>query len=328
MMRQRPSPKEFALLRERNFGEVLNQTVAFVHAYSRPFYRALLYLVIPVAALYGILTGLYLSEAGSFFNTFSVLDGGQGEAPVLFYIGALALSLTENMLILSVVYAFFSLLHRGVALPEVAEIWAEAKSRMLPAFWGLALSVLGIIILFSVVSVFIGAVAASINNGAGLFLMFILMLALFIGAIYAATLFSMVVPSIIIERKGPFDAMQRSINLVMQSWGQTFLVLLIAYIALGSMAMLFNVPNLALSVFLEINTLEGAAAAEGLVKFLFLLFSLVATLGGALVMPIFHACNAIQFFNLVEKQEGLGMQALIASFGQSANDPNQHEEDE
>jgi hypothetical protein len=323
--------KRFALLQERDFGEVLNASITFIKTFGRPLYKALLYFVIPISLLYGIFIGLFTKNLNGTMLNLLKNPGESNPFDILLswsYGGALLLSIIESLLILAVVYGFFSLHLNGEKEFSLNTIWNEAKKRILPLIGTISLLgaiFIGAVFLFSLLVGIIGAAFSSV--AAGPFMIFILVLGMFFGLMALSTFLSMAIPANIIEKKGAFDAISRSFALVSGNWGQTFLVLLVTYIVVFTLSGIFSLPAAIAQWMVTFNSLEDNASANTpLLSSIIVAGSCLSTLGSALVTPILHICTSMQFFNLVEKKDGLGMKNMIDTFGTSSDDEAPEEE--
>lgn len=313
--------KDFTLLKERNFGEVLNDTINFIKAYGQPLYKTIAYLILPLSLLYGIFLGLFTKNLNS--TMLSLFNRNSPSTPNPFdillswsYGGAILLGITESLLIIVVVYGFFALFRKGEREFSINTIWAEARTRILPTIGTIIVLGLAMGILFFLFSMLMGLfMVAFASSAGGPFIMFLLIIIMMIGLGAIVTFFSMALPAAVIEKKGAFSAIERSFSLVSGNWGQTFLVLFIGYIVIMVITSVFALPSAVAQGFITFNSLEGGEGASPLMSFIVVIGSCLSTVGGALVTPILHICVAMQFFNLVERKEGLGMKEMIETFG-------------
>ena len=325
------------LPKERDFGEVLNDTITILKLLGRPFYRVILFTVVPISLVNGIFLGLFMDDANSIVGAM-LEHPNTMESPLemLFtwkYFGALAIGLLESLVITAVVYSFLKLYSKGDENLGVNYVWAEARRHLLNILVGTILLVVIIVLLFGIAGGIIGGTVAAFGPGGGIFIAFILIFLIILGAIYISLAFSMMLPSIVFEDIWAIKAIRRSTKLVSQNWGQTFLVLIVAYISIGLMSSVFNIPAMILQWATALNSLEmteeGGYAGDtfGLMSLWTVLGACIAAIGSALVTPIIHVVVGIQYFNLRERLEGLGIKALIDSFGKKDESWDDEEEE-
>lgn len=312
--------KDFHLLKERDFGEVLNDSINFIKIYGRPLYKALVYMVLPISLLYGIFSGLFSAKNNDLFikifegafnaNLFEMLFSSS-------YIGIIFLALVESLLITSLVYSFFKLKLDGEEEFAVSTIWEHSKKHIFRVFGTIVLSGVIFVVIVWFLMLLSGLLIAGMTAiSGGAFLVFILSILLFFAMGVIGTMLSMAVPVSVIEGKGALASIRRSISLVSPHWGQTLVIIVVVYVVIGIVSIVFSAPAMIIQWVATINSVQGLSEPSSpFMSAVTVLASCLSTIGNALIAPIVHVCLAIQFFSLLERKEGLGMKRMIDSFG-------------
>jgi membrane-anchored glycerophosphoryl diester phosphodiesterase (GDPDase) len=113
---------------------------------------------------------------------------------------------------------------------------------------------------------------------------------------------SMAVPALLAERRGPVQAIQRSWELTRDSWWRLFGILLVVglmQLVLNSLLGAAGLPIAILIPFVS-NLVRGAVAVT------------VSTLGTALVTPILYLCLVLLYFDLRIRKESFDLDQLAA----------------
>ena len=287
---------------ERDFGQKISATFEFVGAHWRPLGRVLLYLVLPAALFQSILSVLIQMQMhGSLQAAMRSQQPGLGGALHLqramwgtllnspaYWLNTITGTAFVTLLVLSIYGYVLVLLARPVPGPEVgvAEVWAVVRREFVGAFfsvWGVFLVVALSSVLFFLPGVYLG-VAFS--------LFFIVKLAE--GTSFGATL-------------------RRCLRLTRGKWWSTFGLLLVMMLILYVVLIGVGVTGTLLS--------GGIMAVVHASRSSSPLFTVVVTsLNSALLLllyPPLLLVLAFQYFNLVERKDGLGLRRLVASLGQT-----------
>ncbi|ALW85507.1 hypothetical protein AUC43_10635 [Hymenobacter sedentarius] len=299
--------READFRRERDFGAKVGATFEFVMAQFRPLFKCLLYFVLPGALLAGIGMGLFLSNMLSMIpitgrsghgGRISMLGNssflGMGMATVGFLAAFLLLS--------STVYAFVRV---RISTPpqevvQPAQVWAFVWKRLgrVVAAW-LVLSLL----MLAGMGVLMGGLAL-IGPG----FMFLIVFPAF-WVVVCLTLYS---PIIWLEDEGILASLRRSFYLIKGKWWSSLGLYMIMSFITGIVNYLFMIPFYGLMVARTMLKLPGFDSG---------ILSVAATSIYALgwiftaVLPL--VAMLFQYFNLVERKDGIGLRQLVDSLGQT-----------
>ncbi|MGI4740470.1 MAG: hypothetical protein ACRYG7_35300 [Janthinobacterium lividum] len=290
---------------ERDFGQKISATFEFMGAHWRPLGRAMLYLVAPVALAQGVLTALVQSRVlQSMGSIRQVHYGAGGSNGVLaaqraafsasvqnpfYYLSIVLSGLLASMLILCIYGYVVCCLRPATAAPaEItpADVWAVAKQRIVGTF-------------FSLYGVFI-------IIGVGF-------LVLFIPGMYLSIALSLFFVVSMVEGTGFFATMSRCLTLTRGKWWSTFGVIFIMIVLLYLLIIGFTIVLGLLGA-----SMRGAFVAIGESPGIFaVVIAAVGTLFSLLLYPPLLLVLAFQYFNLVERHDGVGLHHLVGQLGQA-----------
>jgi hypothetical protein len=287
---------------ERDFGQKITATFEFIGAHWRPLGRVLLYLVVPVALLQSIVVVLLQSRLlQSWHESYSRASGysylSTTFASPLYYLSAVSGLALQAVLILSVYGYLLECLyptHPGTPI-TVADVWAIVKRRFLGTFF--ALLALALVVMFG-------------------FVFFA------IPGIYLGVAFSLFFIVQLIEDGDFSTTLSRCLSLIKGHWWSTcglifIMVFLLGMVRIG-MGMLLGLIGLGA---MGTGLLSGLTqAGEGL-PLLGLLVGAIITLVSLLAYPPILLALAFQYFNLVERNEGVGLRQLVSQLGQAPQAP-------
>jgi len=148
--------------------------------------------------------------------------------------------------------------------------------------------------------------------------------ALIVGAIFLAVRWSVAMPALVLERRGPIAALGRSWNLVGGFWWKSFGTLLIAYLLLVVLSIAFGaLLGGVLAVLSAVDSLLGLVLQQA-VNVVVQLFTL----------PVFAAVTVVLYVDLRVRKEGfdlalaadrIAQQERSATFGTTAeSEPARH----
>lgn len=292
---------------ERDFGAKIGATFEFLGAHWRPLGKCLLYFVLPVALVMGIGMGVMTN---TMFNQLALIRGGTATDPSKIfgasYFAGIGVAMIAGLLafamLLSTVYGYVRVLVAGNATdgyPTPARVWQEVKPRLgrvLLAF----LFFFGLYIAF--VSLLVGLIATLGTLGWLVIFVFPLLF-------YIIVPLSLYFPAMWTEDLGVLQAMQRCFSLARGSWWSTFGLLFVSGMIQGMLTVVFVLPMYAVMFgkMLKIPGLDSDVL--GVATQCFYAGGIILTYAISLVAVLF------QYFNLVERKEGLGMRHMVASLG-------------
>ncbi len=270
------------LRQQRNFGDLLSATVAYVRVHFRHLFKAVLFVCGPVVVLggaimgtsIGTLIGTTIDRAEPPFTTFIPIFGG---VLVILFAAVLMGAVVNEYVILSVDR------ERPV---EVSEVW-EAIRRDI---WIIIPTYIG-----NYVIIVVGYVL------------------LIIPGIWAANVFQIMITVRLQERIGFGEALSRCVELMRGRWWFTFGYVYVVSMVAGMISYAFILP--------AYFTLFAGAFTESLRNPLMIVAiavcGLIALLGQFMVSSLPQAAIAIHYYNLVERHDGVGITRRIGAIGQN-----------
>ncbi len=282
---------------ERDFGQKISATFDFIGAHWQPLGRVLLYLVLPVAVVKNLMSVLFqLPHAGRpGSQAVGKLFGLQGfvmstalTTPASWLDSVLS-SVLFTLLVISI-YGYLTLVvrRRGPSpVVTVAEVWAVVRREFLSAFfstWGLSL----IVILGFVLGIVPG--------------------------LYLSVAFSLFFMVKLTEGTGFSTTMSRCLSLIRGKWWSTFglimLMVLIFYVVIAGVGLAVVMLSGGLQAILHAGQQQSSSFSIAGV--------ILNGMGLLLIYPPLLLVLAFQYFNLVERKDGVGLRQLVDTLGQGA----------
>ncbi len=283
--------QKIKLFKIRNFSQKLNATIEFIRQNYKILGKAILIIISPVA----VLTGLLLSQYISFiFSNIGAENMENITDPFSFlvnpsYIGFIILAVVSGLLNIAIIINFMRLYEqRGPSGLTVSEILNESWRDILPLFGLLFLA--GILLFFGFV-------------------------AFIIPGIYLMIVFSLSATVLLFERAGIIEALGRSFKLIRGKWWSTFGLMFVTYFIMQAVSMIFIIPFYVfyfIGIFTMVEEVEFAADMSAWWFQAGMTISIIFMMLGSFItqaIPIIAA--SFQYFNLVERQESVGLMADI-----------------
>lgn len=286
---------------ERDFGQKISATFEFIRAHFRPLGRVMLTLVVPAALLRSIVEVLGAGRlTGAVQEAMQTSSGVWGMQRQMygaylsqpFYWFSISLNTAFFTLLVLTVYGYLRCcLERPAALPSLpaaeitpAQVWAVVKQQFISTF-------------FSIWAVVIMTALA--------------MLVLFIPGVYLSVVLSLFFVIKVMEGTSFSSTLSRCSFLIKGKWWSTFgllmMMVLLLYVLLIALSLVSVALSGGLQGLLHIATRESPILMVGITA----LYSLIQLL----VYPVMLLVLAFQYFNLVERRDGLGMSKLVAQIG-------------
>ncbi|GAB3872443.1 hypothetical protein GCM10028824_22840 [Hymenobacter segetis] len=288
--------------RQRDFGQKFSAAFEFIGAHWRGLGRALLYIVLPAAILQGIVMALMQKEFIS--KSLHVSDTGISKLRQLamfnemyqspFYWVNIAVSGIFIMLLVLTVYGYVKCCLRPVTSSEpitVGQVWEEVKQEFLGSY----LSYFGLMVLVLIGFVFLA-----------------------IPGLYLMVAFSLFYITKVVEGTGFSDTCRRCLQLVRGKWWSTC----------GLIVVMTMVPGIALGIigsmvswlvyYLADNFgLFHATEAGSSMGLFAVITSALSGLLNLLIYPPLLLALAFQYFNLVERRDGVGLRHMVDQLGRT-----------
>ncbi len=275
----------------RSFSQKLNATVEFIRQNIKVLGKAILYILGPLAILNGLLFSQYINFM---FGNMGATDPINVQNPFAYifspsYIGFILLSTFSALLNFSVIFNFMKLYEKKFPEPiTVTEVLNASWRDLLPLF------ILGII--------------TTIMMMAG-FVVFV------IPGIYLIIVLSLAIPALFFENKGIFESIGRSFKLIRGKWWSTFGLLFVASILMYAISMIFILPFYVLNLITMLTLVEETGVTTDVSSWWFqtgMTLSIIFMLFGSfLTYTIPIVALSFQYFNLVERQESVGLLSEI-----------------
>jgi hypothetical protein len=305
--------QEVDFRRERDFGAKVGATFEFVVAQFRPLFKCVAYFVLPGALLGGIGLGLFaggflsmipsMSRAGSGGRMASAYPSSMMSGLSFVGIGLAGVGfLVAFMLLSSVVYGFVRV--RMSTPPDQvvqpAQVWAfvwQRLGRVLGAWLLLTvLMVLGSGILMGLLSLL----------GPGFVVL------MFFPILWLVVCLTLYFPTLMMEDGGIVAALQRSFYLIKGKWWSSLGLYLVMTLITGIINYIFIIPFYGL---MAVRLLKIPGFDSDILN---VAAMCIYALGWIFTASLPLVAMLFQYFNLVERKEGLGLRLMVASLGQSA----------
>ncbi|MCO4292892.1 hypothetical protein NF867_08470 [Solitalea sp. MAHUQ-68] len=288
------------LREERDFGQKINAVFTFLQQNFKPLFKSVLFIVGPVALIAGISMGLYQShvmemafDAGvntveyKSTNLFSTI------LTPSYFIAIFSMIVAFN-LVYVVVYSYLKeYLEDNSNEITVDQVWKNVREKFIRSF-------------FSLLGMMIIAYLACL---------------IFIG-FYWVLAFQFTLILVMIENTKFSDLMTRCLFLIRSKWWSTFGLLAVIMIIQGLMGIVFNIPTYIITfanAFHVVSENKEFTNQWGLI-----LSTMFSTVGTLLLYSVSALALAFQYFNLVERKEGVGLLQEVDQIGK----PNTPEDDE
>lgn len=293
---------------ERDFGAKVGATMEFVVAHWRPLLKCLAYFVMPPALLMGIGLGLVTNQVWNQAarDAAGTAEGQSSDLPnVASMVGGGAVAaiggLIAFLLLTSAVYGYLrvrlELDPAETVMP--AQVWAVIRQR------------LGRTIL---AWLFLSVVVGGAFGLAGVLLALVhpgLLVLLFFPFFYVLPPLALYFPILWLEDLGLPDTLRRCFYLIGGKWWSTLGLYLVIALIQSMVSIVFALPQYAvmLGKFMKLSLLSSDAFG--------MTAQCIYTTGIMLTNSIVLTAMAFQYFNLVERKDGVGLHRLIDSLGQA-----------
>ncbi|WP_035561496.1 hypothetical protein [Hymenobacter sp. IS2118] len=290
---------------QRDFGQKITATFEFIGAHWRELGRALLFIVLPAAILQGILSGLMQKELLLSGVSQTQVEGAAGrmagglaaftqvtQSP--YYSASILAGGIFLVLMVLTVYVYMNLCLRPGPFPEpigVAAVWAGVKAEFISSF----LSYFGLLIVVII----------------GMFL-------LVVPGIYLSVALSIFFVVKVVESTGFGATVSRSLRLTRGKWWSTLGLMFVMSLLLGVCSTVVGavIGGIVGGIGGALGLYKSGEASEIAGVFAVLVSSLGALFYLVIYPPLLIAL-AFQYFNLVERIDGVGLRNMVGQLGQT-----------
>lgn len=248
---------------ERDFGKKISAAFDFIGAHFKPLIKCVAYFVLPFMLLMGIGFGLFFNtmynQLGSTMqgraSSQLPFDPASGNSPFtgtsFLGVGLMVIGILLAFLMLSsTVYAYLRLRLRLPATEPITPtlVWAELWSRLGRVLLaGLLLFGLGMLA-FAVVGGAAFGIIKGLGDGAGIGLVVLVGLALWVGLAYVSVTLSFYMPVLWLEELPVFASLGRCFQLIKGNWWNTFGLMLVTSLLQSTLTYVFAIPMYAVMV--------------------------------------------------------------------------------
>lgn len=282
---QQKFTQEADFRQERDFGQKIGATFEFMGAHWRPLGKCLLYFVLPAALLMGLAAGITQTQA----DWGSLSRGGTGRFnSSIYYQGYYWISIGTQLICHSLLGAtLLGYVRARMELPATEDVTPRLVGEQIRRFAPWLLLVSTLMGLVTVIGFFLLAIPG----------------------FYLSVALSLSWAVLVFEEAGVGQSMRRSMSLLGGHWWATLGLILIVFIIISLLGIVFQLPQYVAIVGRVLHwswlTSDPIMVAAGV----------LASVGHILLYVPLHLALAFQYFNLIEKKEGLGLRHLISSLG-------------
>lgn len=288
--------------RPLTFGEILDGAFTLYRRHFLTFFITALLPYVPV----GIVGGWFTQSAGAM---------GTAEEPSLEYVGLAFVVMIVTFVAFVVIFGALTRQSSQAYTGGEVSLGDGFRQGMRSFFWILVSSFVGYLmissLMFLVVMVFVvlmavAFAAAGESSAVAIGVGVVMVLAVLAVMLAISALFFAIVPAIVVERRGPFDAIGRSFALAWGALPRVIGVLAVSFVivllpVLGAMLLVGLTEGFA-SVLSGAGALSPAAAATQ---------QLITTLGYALTLPFLAAALVLLYYDRRARTEAHDLEGMV-----------------
>lgn len=296
------------LRRTRNFGALINVVFEFCRKNAKPLMASIGLIVGPTLVVATIASILVMSrmlgnESYTNSDSFDGLLSVYREAWGVIVLSTIAGILTTVVMITVIAGYIRQYVDRAPNEITVKDVWEEVRY----SFGRVLLtSIAAMIVTMLPMLIFVGFAAASESVP-------LIVLAVFLSAIptiYIGTCMSIVVPLRLEEEIGLFASIRRSMYLTRGRWWFSFWVYVVMTFVVMLVSAVFQIPIQIATVMASFSGSEPAIP-------ILVIGVAISTVGSYLLYSVLIATCSINYYNLVEGKEGVGLIDRINAIGGS-----------
>ncbi|MBS1537532.1 MAG: hypothetical protein JST20_07280 [Bacteroidetes bacterium] len=325
----------FEFRRSRDFGESFSALFEFLRQNWKNLSKSLVLIAAPLILILGVGGGFLISEIFSTLQktTFGMPDFTQHIAVIGFEVFVLGIIyFLTGAAVLAITCEYIHLSMNGETEQfDVSFLWAKISSRF---WWHISnffvINVVGFLIMLPFMIILGGIVGlGGIGNIEAIIITY--MMIIFIGipiTVYIGTMLSLFPMMRITENIGVMAGIKRCFFLIKNNFWVTFGYYFVVGLIQSVVGSFFMIPFYILYVIAIITIIPQAAQSETGMPMLNFGFGFqiaftvagVLAIGGSLLLnSMTITAHAIQYFNLVERKEGVGTMAKLDLLGSTEN---------
>ncbi|MGQ1890129.1 hypothetical protein ACT29H_06775 [Thermophagus sp. OGC60D27] len=285
--------QEIELKKERNFSEVFNASFEFITQELKMFSRVIgLYAGVPIVI--AVIMNAYFTQ-DTFTSILRMVQGNNMENP----------STSMGLIFLTMFFAVLAQLFiNGLVPAYFGEYEEKGKGNFSSVdVWKRFIRNFGAIIGYSIV--------------VGIILVFGLVFFIIPG-IYLFVPLSLVLYVKIIEGKEFGETISRCFKLIRRRWWITFGIMIIAYVIVSIVSTLFSFPAMIVAGIEGFLVGGGHQDAESSKSLVFILTTIVGSLGQYLIYPALYVIIAFQYYNLREQKDREVLMSKVSAINPDA----------
>jgi len=285
--------------KQRELGDILSDTFAFLRSEFKPFFSTFFKIVGPFLLVMILALAGYMYFAGNTFNL--MLLGSDNEAANLATIFVIALVYILSIVVVytmsqSTVLHYIKSYSNGKGVVDFETVQKEVYG----SFWNFI--GLGIMVGLSVMVGFIFC---------------------FIPGVYLYVPLALSFSILVFNRMGASDAYSYSFTLVKDEWWMTFATFFVIGIIVAIASYAFAMPT-AIYQWMKMGIFSGEMDAESMLDIfkdpIYILLNIVGTIGQFLLNLISVIAGVFIYFNLNEKKNFTGTYERIENLGETSED--------
>lgn len=281
----------FEFRKSRELGDILNGTFTFVRQNWKPLGRAVFIYAAPFAFLGGAFGGMGQADLSGFSAGYEYRFDNLTKFVANFSLLGVFLFAAAVMMA-AVVYQYIRIyLENGGNEVSSQNIW-EAMKPVITPYLGYLLA--------STLIMMVGFVFCIIPG------------------IYLAIPLSMIIAVKTFENRTLGEAISRCFYLAKNYWWQTFLVLFVVNLITGIAGAAASLPFTIISTVVSITSIESGEGAGLMARALLIASSVISYGVSSLLGVLTMIATALQYFNLVERKEGVGAMQRLDQLGKTA----------
>jgi hypothetical protein len=284
--------KSIDLRRRRDIGGLVTVTFDFVRLNFRQLGRAILFIAGPPIALVAVLSGVMFADMldmstydpetmSPFAGMFTRVATSVGLG---YLVAAILLAVVNS-------YMLIYLERKGEGEIEVAEV----RQKLFENFG----MVIGTLLVTTIIT-FIGFIV------------------LIVPGVYLSVALSIILAVRMVEGRGLVESIRRCTALMTGYWWMTLGLIIVMSIITAALGWVVSIPQYIVMMVYGITVADGETASSSY-RIALIVTSIIQAFGSNLLNAILIIAVTINYFNLVERKEGVGSMARIEEIGASAD---------